>query len=113
LQFAALASLLTHTACWHGKDIWRQWRRSLKEIEGESKGDYESVNTATIPADEGRTSFDGSPRRRLHRSSSDTSNIITEEDVHNRLMKKYKDAPINWYLITFVSMTGVGIFVVE
>jgi hypothetical protein len=40
-------------------------------------------------------------------------NIISQEDVHNRLMKKYKDAPLSWYLVTFVSMTAVGIFVVE
>ena len=28
VQFAGLASLLTHTFCWHGTDIWRQWSRS-------------------------------------------------------------------------------------
>jgi hypothetical protein len=28
-------------------------------------------------------------------------------------MKRYKDAPMTWYLLTFVSMTAVGIFVVE
>ena len=27
LQFAALTALLSHTALWHGKDIWRQWSR--------------------------------------------------------------------------------------
>ena len=30
LQFAALAALLTHTACWHGRDIMQQWKRSWR-----------------------------------------------------------------------------------
>ena len=99
LQFAALASLLTHTACWHGKDIWRQWSRSLKEVGGETKTAYTPLNAV-----------DGG---RLRRSDSNMENIISQEDVHNRLMKRYKDAPMSWYLVTFVSMTAVGMFVVE
>lgn len=106
LQFAALASLLTHTACWHGKDIWKQWRRSLKEVEGETK-------TAYKPLTNGAASSNGNGRLRLQRSDSHMENIISQEDVHNRLMRRYKDAPLSWYLLTFVSMTAVGIFVVE
>lgn len=104
LQFAALASLLTHTVCWHGSDIWKQWKRSLKEVDGETKA-YEPLPSA--------------PRRvltatrRLNRSNSGVDNIISQEDVHNRLMKRYKDAPLSWYLATFVIMLAVGIFVVE
>lgn len=109
LQFAALASLLTHTACWHGKDIWRQWRRSLKEVEGESKTAYEPIAADVA---------DGSgPRGRrspgLFKTDSHTDDIIGQEDVHNRLMRRYKDAPMTWYLCTFVSMTAIGMFVVE
>lgn len=103
LQFAALASLLSHTFCWHGKDIWKQWKRSLKEVEAEAKTTYEPLPQSAIPRD----------RRRLSRSDSHLEGIISQEDVHNRLMRKYKDAPLSWYLITFVSMTAVGIFVVE
>ncbi|CZR68138.1 related to sexual differentiation process protein isp4 [Phialocephala subalpina] len=106
LQFAALASLLTHTACWHGKDIWKQWRRSLKEVEGETKTTYK-------PLSNGASSSNGNGRLRLQRSDSHMENIISQEDVHNRLMRRYKDAPLSWYLLTFVSMTAVGIFVVE
>ncbi|KAG0136935.1 OPT oligopeptide transporter protein-domain-containing protein [Tuber indicum] len=72
LQFAALTALVTHTACWHGKDIWRQWGRARR---GFSSG-----------------------RR---------------EDVHMRLMRRYREAPTSWYLATFVVMIAVGIFVVE
>jgi OPT family oligopeptide transporter len=113
LQFAALASLLTHTACWHGKDIWRQWRRSLKEVEGETKGAYKAVPRPVDNTASGRNSSAGNGRRRLEMSDSNMDNIISQEDVHNRLMKRYKDAPLSWYLVTFVSMTAIGIFVVE
>jgi hypothetical protein len=113
LQFAALASLLTHTTCWHGKDIWKQWRRSLKEVEGESKSSYEAVPGSDGGVTRSLPSSDGNGRVRLERSDSHMENIISQEDVHNRLMKKYKDAPLSWYLVTFVSMTAVGIFVVE
>ena len=108
LQFAALASLLTHTTCWHGKDIWRQWTRSLKEVEGKTKSAYEAV-----PGSDGVGASAINNRRLLQRSDSHMDNIISQEDVHNRLMRKYKDAPLSWYLITFISMTATGIFVVE
>lgn len=106
LQFAALASLLTHTACWHGKDIWRQWKRSLKEVGDIGKGTYQAVP--------GTVAGGSVTPRRLRRSDSgNLDNIISQEDVHNRLMKRYKDAPGWWYMATFVSMLAVGIFVVE
>jgi hypothetical protein len=112
LQFAALASLLSHTACWHGKDIWKQWKRSLKEVEGEAKTSYGSLDGSNGVADAQTTAL-GRNGRRLDRSDSNMDNIISQEDVHNRLMRRYKDAPLSWYFITFVSMTAVGIFVVE
>jgi len=114
LQFAALASLLSHTTCWHGKDIWKQWKRSLKEVEGESKASYEPLsghNGASSGISPG-PNWNGR-RLRLERSDSHMDNIISQEDVHNRLMKRYKDAPISWYLLTFISMTAVAIFVCE
>ncbi|KAG0650296.1 Glutathione transporter 1 [Hyphodiscus hymeniophilus] len=112
LQFAALASLLTHTACWHGKDIWKQWKRSLKEVEGETKTSYVPLDGSNGGGVSGPSI---TPRngRRLDRTESNMDNIISQEDVHNRLMRRYKDAPLTWYLLTFVSMTAVGIFVVE
>jgi len=115
LQFAALASLLTHTACWHGRDIWKQWRRSLKEVEGEGKAQaqYEPLpnqNDVVNDASRGNATPDN---RRRRKSDSDIDNIMSQEDVHNRLMKKYPDAPMSWYLLTCVSMTAIGIFVVE
>lgn len=113
LQFAALASLLTHTTCWYGKDIWRQWRRSLKEVGEESKPTYKAIPRSRRRTAAGSSNANGSGRLHLERSDSHMDNIISQEDVHNRLMRRYKDSPISWYLITLVCMTAVGIFVVE
>lgn len=107
LQFAGLASLLTHTTCWHGKDIYVQWKRSLQEADGENKTSYQPLESES----NGRASRPDGPG--ITRSSSTFDNILSHEDVHNRLMKRYKDAPITWYLLTFISMTAIGIFVVE
>lgn len=106
LQFAALASLLTHTACWHGKDIARQWKNSLKEIKGENRPGYE-------PLPGMRRTVSGRVIQNIDRTEESIEDIMTEEDVHNRHMKKYKDAPMWWYLLTCFLMTAIGIFVVE
>lgn len=108
LQFAGLASLLTHTTCWHGKDIYRQWKRSLKEVEDEGRPVYQPLGS-----DNDGAAPPNGDHPRVARTSSTFDNIMSHEDVHNRLMRRYKDAPITWYLLTFVSMTAIGMFVVE
>lgn len=111
VQFAGLAALLTHTICWHGKDIWTQWRKSLQEARDDSKTAYQPLSTS---ADEPPTpSSDGNGFRPLDRHNSGGDSLMSREDVHNRLMRRYQDAPMWWYLTTFVSMTAIGIFVVE
>ena len=107
LQFAGLASLLTHTACWHGKDIYVQWKRSLQEVGDEDRPVYQPLENDF----NGGTTNGNQPS--VTRTSSTFENILSHEDVHNRLMRRYKDAPITWYLLTFISMTAIGIFVVE
>ncbi|KAF5676437.1 sexual differentiation protein [Fusarium heterosporum] len=109
VQFAGLAALLTHTACWHGQDIWRSWKLALKEAREDGQAKYEPV--ADAPDAPPRQSTDSSQRRMS--SASHVDGIISREDIHSKLMKRYKDAPLSWYLITFISMTAIGIFVVE
>lgn len=111
VQFAGLAALLTHTACWHGKDIWRTWLKALSEArEDSTPNKYERVADATeLPAS--RDSMDG--HGGLSGSTSNLDGLLSREDIHSRLMKRYKDAPLSWYLLTFVSMAAIGIFVVE
>ncbi|EGZ73310.1 OPT-domain-containing protein [Neurospora tetrasperma FGSC 2509] len=112
VQFAGLASLLTHTICWHGRDIWAQWKQTLGEMHGaELKGSYEPVAVSTEGLS--RTWSRLSSRSSFTRSNSSTENIMNREDVHNRLMRRYKDAPMSWYLITCILMLAIGIFVVE
>lgn len=113
LQFAALASLLSHTTCWHGKDIWKQWKTSLNEVKDESKASYEAIPSSSGVSGNEEPTATRRGKKRLERSDSHMDNIITQEDVHNRLMRRYKDAPLSWYLVTFVTMTAVGIFVCE
>jgi hypothetical protein len=116
VQFAGLASLLTHTFCWHGRDIWQTWKKAVAEAREDGKPAYQPVNED--PDDEGsptpplsRTTSTG--RMSASQSQSNLDNLLSREDIHCRLMKRYKDAPLSWYLITFISMTCIGIFLVE
>jgi OPT family small oligopeptide transporter len=113
LQFAGLTALLSHTGLWYGRDIWRQWRHSWAEIRKESAAEYEPINT-TDPNGNGHSP---SPAMFRHRSSTtsepESGDLLSAEDVHNRLMRRYEDVPISWYLLTGISMAAVGMFVVE
>ncbi|KAF7561712.1 hypothetical protein G7046_g2432 [Stylonectria norvegica] len=115
MQFAGLAALLTHTACWHGMDIWRTWKRALAEAREEGKEEgkpaYQRVSESPGEAPAGPSTDD--EYARMSNSTSNLDNLLSREDVHSRLMKRYKDAPLSWYLITFLTMTATGIFVVE
>ncbi|CAN9190508.1 unnamed protein product [Alternaria alternata] len=112
LQFAGLTALLSHTGLWYGKDIWRQWRRSWAEIRKESAQDYQPLVNGSDA-----NNRPGSPAMLRHRPSTtsepDVEDLLSAEDVHNRLMRKYEDVPLTWYLLTGISMAAVGMFVVE
>lgn len=123
LQFAALTALVTHTVCWHGKDIWRQWGRVQREYSASRTPT--PIPTATpaiiytaLPSGEGRqkkrrNSYHDRRRRRSSLSERGYDGLADREDVHMRLMRRYEEAPASWYLCTFVVMIAVGIFVVE
>lgn len=117
VQFAGLAALLTHTLCWHGQDIWRTWKKSLVEAREQGKeGGYQHVSGSADHLPAGVTQPQGASRVSSSGSyigSSHIEGLMSHEDIHSRLMKRYKDAPISWYLLTFVSMAAIGIFVVE
>jgi hypothetical protein len=111
LQFAALTALISHTALWHGKDIWRQWRRSWAEIRRRPETAYEPIPTSS----HGNGTPASPPLRRSNTETSEPEleDMLNVEDVHNRLMRRYDDVPISWYILTGVSMAAIGIFVVE
>jgi OPT family small oligopeptide transporter len=109
LQFASLTALITHTACWHGKDIWRQWKSSRREIKGSFGPNYEPLPTT----DGNASSPNLVTRSRTMSSTNSRTGSMIGEDVHSRLMKHYDDAPTSWYLLTFIVTIAVSIFVVE
>ncbi|KAG6100655.1 hypothetical protein E4U30_004141 [Claviceps sp. LM220 group G6] len=121
MQFAGLAALLTHTFCWHGKDIWRTWKRSWEEARQQTgkptyrpvpdvQGQPQAQSQATsLPA----TGLGSEHYHDMSASAPNFDNLLSREDIHCRLMARYKDAPLSWYLLTFVSMTAIGMFVVE
>ncbi|KAF2761295.1 OPT-domain-containing protein [Pseudovirgaria hyperparasitica] len=111
LQFAALSALVTHTGLWHGKDIIRQWRRSMREIRSQGKSGYDPLPTTTN--DSTSTLRKPTSRRSMNASEPGLDNLLGAEDVHNRLMRRYRDVPLRWYVLTGLSMTAIGMFVVE
>ncbi|PTB80527.1 hypothetical protein M440DRAFT_1388781 [Trichoderma longibrachiatum ATCC 18648] len=114
VQFAGLAALLTHTVCWHGQDIWHTWKESLVEARGQGKEGYEQVSDSPDgPSSPQGAAAAAAAAPRASSSGSHIEGLMSHEDIHSRLMKRYKDAPLSWYFLTFISMAVIGIFVVE
>ncbi|POR36191.1 Glutathione transporter 1, partial [Tolypocladium paradoxum] len=110
VQFAGLAALLTHTLCWHGQDIWRTWKRALEEARQDGRPVYQPVNE---PRAASSASLGSDTYTRRSGSTSNVDGLLGREDIHSRLMNRYKDAPLSWYLLTFASMAAIGMFLVE
>jgi OPT family small oligopeptide transporter len=113
VQFAGLAALLTHTACWHGKDIYTQCTRAMSEARQEGRSDYRPLSGDGHQGVDEDENEDGDDHARLSRSTSNVEGLMAKEDIHSRLMRRYQDVPMSWYLITFVSMAAIGMFIVE
>lgn len=110
VQFAALTSLVTHTVCWYGKDIWHQTRKAFEERRDlPDLETYQPLRTENEPAHPHRN-HDLS-RDSSHDPSRDVP--LGMEDVHCRLMRRYKDAPLAWYLIVLITMLAIATYTVE
>ena len=108
VQFAGLSALVMHTACWHGKDIWKQSKKSFAEDSKRGKSEYQPVTTSGL--------FGTSEARNTRNTSNEPGtgdDLMDGEDVHCRLMKKYEDVPITWYIWASTVMLAIGTFVVE
>ena len=108
VQFAGLSALVTHTLCWHGPDIWQQAKKSFAEGAGESKVEYQRLGSGVSATKSPESTHSGRST-----AEPDFTASMSGEDGHCRLMRRYEDAPISWYLATFVAMLAIGIFVVE
>ena len=112
VQFASLSALVTHTFCWHGKDIWEQTKDSFKNHEKHDSFLYQPVHGIRVQS--GIKDVYTDPRPGNDPKYEPARNgPIGFRDVHARLMDRYDDAPLSWYLLTFVAMLIIGIFVVE
>ena len=111
VQFASLTALITHTVCWYGKDIWMQTRDSFSSQKEKLEGSgYEPLRPSS-PADGANGSR---PRDGLApEETENTRTSLRGRDVHNRLMERYEDVSIFWYVSTLVCMLAIAIFVVE
>lgn len=112
VQFASLSALITHTVCWHARDIWQQSQASFVYGRGENPSAYQPIKSGLKGrgvAGSSRSSTTEEPSM----TDPDMSTSMSSEDVHCRLMRRYEDAPANWYLGTFITMLAIGIFVVE
>lgn len=108
VQFAALTSLVTHTVCWYGKDIWQQTRKAFDE-----RRDVPAMETYQPLRGSNPSSHQShdTPRTNSHDPTREIP--LGGEDVHCRLMRRYKDAPLTWYLIVLISMLAIATFTVE
>jgi hypothetical protein len=112
VQFAGLTALVTHTLFFHGKDIWQQSVQPFKSIASIKENGFQNLSIPTTPTGDEishthiqtptHTEFHASIRRRQGMG-----------DVHNRLMERYDDVPISWYISTLLCMVAIAIFVVE
>ena len=110
VQFASLTALVTHTVCWYGKDIWMQtWESFSHNAEKPATRNYEAIRPDSPSS--------GQPEFPTQNSTSELPEevytTLRSSDVHNRLMERYEDVPISWYLLTLVCVLAVAIFVVE
>jgi len=88
VQFACLAALVTHTACWRGPDIWRQSKRSSVEGRSSGKAKYYDADPGMLQSstDGPASTYDGNNLS----SHRDFVPSHTRGDVHNRLMRRYE-----------------------
>ncbi|KAF2673510.1 OPT superfamily oligopeptide transporter [Microthyrium microscopicum] len=112
LQFAALPALVVHTIGWYGPDTWKQCKASW----GEAKMIYTKSKVETSRVLSHQTSRSSMLSRQSTRSRSarpDVERSMTDQELRGPRTKSQPDVPILWYILTGVSMTAVGIFVVE
>jgi hypothetical protein len=108
LQFAALPALIVHTTCWYGRDTWRQFKECFAVAkEAVKKERRDSVDSSALSR---HTSNISNASRR---STAPTLDSLLTDNIQATTDEVHADVPNIWYIITGLSMTAVGIYVVE
>jgi hypothetical protein len=109
LQFAALTALIVHTACWYGRDIWTQCKQSWNEARIHQIRRKRSRSTSrTLSRHPSISTF-----RSRRSTAPDLDSLMGGDDGNSIGEALVDDVPNMWYISTGLSMTAVGIFVVE
>ena len=108
VQFAGLTALVTHTLCWYGRDMWDQSKQSFTSKPTGTKNGYQPLAQSVNNEDS-----NNDIRPEVSPPRPDKRNQEAGDDIHNRLMERYEDAPIGWYIVTLLAMLAIGLFVVE
>jgi OPT family small oligopeptide transporter len=108
LQFAALPALIVHTVCFHGRDTWRQVKKSFFQVKvrarKERQSRLESSTLSTQTSNISDSSFAPTP---------DLDGFLDESELRMIHDQIENDVPDWWYVATGLAMTATGILVVE
>jgi hypothetical protein len=106
VQFALLPALIVHTICWYGEDTWQQFGQTWHKAKDETADVLHRVSSSTVLSRRA-SSFS------RQSTTDDLEDFIGEEDIPLQAGAEDGDVPASWYIMTGVTMTAVGIFVVE
>jgi hypothetical protein len=106
LQFAAVPALIVHTICWHGRDTVQRFKESWREAKHQIIPNKNALD---------RPLSNQSASSVLSRASTAPimDSLLSEEEMAKSAIGSESDVPISWYIFTGISMTLVGIFLVE
>lgn len=109
LQFAALPALIVHTVCWYGKDVWGQCKTSW----GEARFQIQQQKAETARRRSFHSNHSSTTLSRQSSNPQGLEALLSDEEMARADQLAEDDVPILWYLLIGLSMTGVGLFVVE
>jgi OPT oligopeptide transporter protein len=109
LQFAALPALIIHAICWYRRDLWNQCKESFEVAKVGVSKEYLSRTGSTLISR--RNSINSNLSQQSTAPVLD--NLLNEEELQSSLEEVQDDVPNLWYLAIGISMTAIGIIVVE
>lgn len=97
VQFASMTALLTHTACNHGKTIWKQFQTSA--LLGQRKWHRRDTPETRDCPEQTR--------------SGSTQPLLSSTQAVRPIVLSNQDIPLLWYLTVGIISMFTGMFVVE